>query len=322
MRGFYKDKKVLVAGGTGLIGRPLVRMLKEAGAKVLTVAMDGKFKLDLRVPANCHLACEDQEVVFNLVGVKGSPSATLRYPARFFTPTLQTSINMMEAARQCKVKHYLYTSTVGVYEPAPVFHEDAMWQGSPSENDRFAGWAKRMGELQAEAYDIEFGFKTSIVRPANVYGPWDNFDSSSAMVLPSLIAKVVHQDGPLLVWGDGSAIRDFVHADDVARGMMLVVERQYYQPVNLASGRTTTIKEVAELIAKHAPGGPREVIFQPDKLTGDKIRLMDITRANSLGYSAQVDLEAGIAETIHWYTHNREHTNTRYIAFRDEIFSK
>ena len=317
---FYKNKKVLVAGGTGLIGRPLVDNLMRAGARVTVASMDGASPCDLREFSNCIDACDGQDVVFNLVGVKGSPSATKRYPARFFTPIIQTSINMMEAARRAGVKHYLYTSTVGVYPPAEVFHEDDVWKGNPSPNDWFAGWAKRMGELQAEAYAIEFNWKSSIVRPANVYGPWDNFDSKTAMVLPSLIARVVENPGPLTVWGDGSAVRDFIHAEDVANGMMLAVEQGITEPLNLGSGNPVSIKDVAELVAKYAPGGPREVIWDADKPGGDAMRLMDMTRANSYGFHPKVSLGEGIRDTIAWYVANRETAKNRYIAFDDEAF--
>ena len=194
---FYKDKSVLVTGGTGLIGRPLVEMLIAAGAKVTVVSLDDPsrapkgctfVKADLREFNGCMDVCKDKEIVFQLAGVKGSPAMTAKRPASFFVPTMQFSINMMEAARRSGAERFLFTSSVGVYQPAEVFYEDSVWTTFPSPNDRFAGWAKRMGELQAEAYKIEYGWdKISIVRPANVYGPFDNFDPENAMVVPSLI---------------------------------------------------------------------------------------------------------------------------------------
>jgi GDP-L-fucose synthase len=336
---FYRGKKVLVAGGSGLIGTPLVEMLADKGASVRIISMDkygshsdmkiryksgsegDSFVRDLRYFNNCEDMCKSMDIVFNLVGVKGSPSATLKYPASFFVPTIQTSINMMEAARRAGVKHYLHTSTVGVYPPAEVFHEDDMWKGNPSPNDWFAGWAKRMAELQADAYAVEYDWKCSIVRPANVYGPYDWFDSSTAMVLPSLIARVVNGENPLTVWGDGSAIRDFVHAKDVARGMMMAVEQGITKPLNIASGKPVTIKEVAEIVARNAPGGPVEIIWDKNKPKGDARRLMDISRAQNYGYQPIYDLEKGIKETIEWYAANRESAGKRYIAFNDREMS-
>ena len=117
------------------------------------------------------------------------------------------------------------------------FYRGRCLEDLPSENDKFPGWAKRVGELQAEAYAIEYGWKkVSIVRPANIYGPYDNFDPANSMVVPSLIRRALAGEDPLTVWGDGSPIRDFIHAEDVARGMMLAVEKGVTEPINLGSG--------------------------------------------------------------------------------------
>ena len=260
---FFKNKKILVTGGTGLIGMPLVRKLVELGANLTVVSLDKSpnidksvnfVNLDLRSFENCLKVCRDKEIVFNLIGVKGSPKMTLENPASFFIPTITFSINMMEAARQSGVQRYLYTSSIGVYQPSDVFNEDDVWSTFPSENDRFAGWAKRMGELQAQAYDIQYKWdKISIVRPANVYGPYDNFDPENAMVIPSLINRAMSGERPLSVWGDGSPIRDFIYTDDVADGMLEVVKQGYNKPINLGSGKGVSIKEIATSIANKMP---------------------------------------------------------------------
>lgn len=167
-----------MTGGTGLIGRPLVEMLIETGAKVRIASLDdpsrahpgAEFKqVNLTRYDNCLKVCDGMDYVFHLAGIKGSPAMTSKKPASFFVPTILFSINMMEAARECNVERYLFTSSIGVYSPSEVFYEDDVWKTFPSENDRFAGWAKRMGELQADAYGIEYNWdKISIVRPANV----------------------------------------------------------------------------------------------------------------------------------------------------------
>ena len=165
----FKNKKVLVTGGTGMIGRPLVSLLVDRGAEVYVVSLDEphglpssvKFvKADLTHFSNCLEACEDMDYVFNLVGVKGSPKMCKEQPADFMVPMIQFNTNMMEAAMKQNVKWYLYTSSVGVYHPAEVFKEDDVWRTFPSDNDRFAGWAKRIGELQAQAYSIQYGWET------------------------------------------------------------------------------------------------------------------------------------------------------------------
>jgi GDP-L-fucose synthase len=325
---FYKNKKVLVTGGTGLIGQPLVEMLIAKGAHVTVASLDDPsrasagviFKrVDLREFSSCLDICKDQEIVFQLAGVKGSPAMTAKRPASFFVPTLTFSINMMEAARRAGVARFLFTSSVGVYSPADVFYEDDVWKTFPSPNDKFAGWAKRMGELQAEAYKIEYGWdKISIVRPANVYGPYDNFDPNNAMVIPSLIKRAMDGENPLTVWGDGSPIRDFIHARDVARGMLLAVEKGINEPINLGSGSGVTIKQIAEIVATHIPNGPIPLVWDTTKPAGDAKRLMDISKANSYGFQPSISIEEGIIETIAWYANNRNTANNRYNAFTEK----
>jgi GDP-L-fucose synthase len=319
----FKDQKVLVTGGGGMIGRSLVRLLVEREAKVyiadLTKPTDLPegvvyMKIDLRNFEDCISACEGMDYVFHLAGVKGSPKMCAEQPVDFMVPMLQFNTNMMEAAHRANVKWYLFTSSVGVYAPADVFYEDTVWNTMPSPNDRFAGWAKRMGELQAEAYGIQYGKKNiSIVRPANVYGAYDNFNPANAMVVPSLIRKAQEND-VLEVWGDGSTIRDFIHADDVALGMIYAVEKQITEPINLGSGKGYSIKEVVDMVVKHS-GKQLEVKWLTDKPAGDKIRLFDMTRAKSYGFDISVSLEEGIKSTTEWFLNNKEILDKRYNAF-------
>ncbi len=327
LRSYFSGKRTLVTGGTGMIGRALVARLVDAGAKVRIASLDDPsrahpkaefLKADLTRFEECRRACKGIELVFHLAGVKGSPLMTSKKPASFFVPTISFNTNMMEAARQCGAAKYLYTSSIGVYAPAPVFREDDVWKTFPSDNDKFAGWAKRMGELQADAYRIEYGWQgVEIVRPANVYGPYDNFDPDNAMVIPSLIRRALDGEDPLTVWGDGSTVRDFIHAEDVARGMMLVMEKGLGKPVNLGSGEGVSIRRLVEIIVSRLKRKPR-VVWDSSRPAGDRTRLMDISRAKALGFEPRVPIEEGVAQVMDWYAGNRKAALKRYNVFTEK----
>jgi len=325
---FFKNKKILITGGTGLIGMPLSQMLIDMGAKISIVSLDkkpklnGKFKFlkkDLREFKNCLQICKNQEIVFHLAGVKGSPLMTTKKPASFLVPTVTFTFNMMEAARRCGVKRFLLTSSIGVYAKSKIFYEDSVWKTFPSENDKFAGWAKRLCELQAEAYKIQYNWDAiSIIRPANVYGPYDNFDTKNAMVIPSLIKKIINTKNKLDVWGNGSSIRDFIFSEDVARAMIHAVYKKINYPINVGSGKEVTIKELVNSIIKATKKENVKINWQKNKPSGDKKRLMNINKLNKTGFKNFTSLDLGIKKTVDWFNKNKKY-NGRYNSFTEKI---
>jgi len=173
-----------------------------------------------------------------------------------------------------------------------------------------------MGELQAEAYAIEYGWdKIAIVRPANVYGPYDNFDPANAMVIPSLVKRALDGENPLVVWGDGSPVRDFIYAKDVAKGMLVALEKCPGYPINLGSGVGYSIKQIVEVIVNNMEKKP-EVVWDTTKPAGDKKRLMDISRAKGLGWQPEISIEEGIKEVMQWYKDNKDIVDKRYNVFK------
>ena len=327
----FKNKNILVTGGSGMIGRQLVSLLLSDDANVHVADLNKPVNMsnsinfhniDLKDFSNCKEVCNGMDYVFNLVGIKCSPQVCLERPADIMGPMLQFNTNMLEAAMLANVKWYLYTSTVGVYEPAEVLYEDDVWKTQPSRNDWYGGWAKRMGELQCQAYEKQFGKgKCSIVRPANVYGPYDNFDPENAMVIPSLINRAMSGDRPLSVWGDGSPIRDFIYTDDVADGMLEVVKQGYNKPINLGSGKGVSIKEIATSIANKMPD-KCEIIWDTSKPAGDVKRIMNTERAESIGIKPKISLDEGIETTIKWYNKFNNKDLNRYNAFTDKLYTK
>ena len=327
---YFKNKKILVTGGTGMIGIALVKKLLNQKALVTIASLDNKNifegedvtfkKVDLRNYENCIEVCKNQDFIFHVAGVKGSPAVAVKKPASFFVPTIVVNTCLLEAAFRSGAEHVLYASSIGVYSPADIFYEDSVWKTFPSENDKFAGWAKRMGELQLESYKVQYDFSNfSIVRPANVYGPYDNFDVNNAMVVPSLIRRALEEKKDYIeVWGDGSAIRDFIYADDVAQGMIHVVENKISEPINLGSGSGVKIKDLIETIVKKLPDKKLSIKWDTSKPTGDKVRVMDMTKAKKLGFKCKVSLEEGIEKTISWFLENKEYSSSKYNSFNEK----
>src|SRR5207247_1169931 len=196
---------------------------------------------------------------------------------------------------------YLYTSSIGVYPPAEVFYEDDVPKGVPSPNDRFAGWAKRTGEVQAEAYKIEYGWKdVTIARVCNVYGPYDNFDRENAMVVPSLIRRAVEGEDPFTVWGDGSPERDFLHARDAASGILISSKNGKGLVLNIGSGVGLSIKQLVKTVTSYMDK-KHKIVYDTSKPAGDKRRVMDVSRAKKIGFERQIPIEQGVRETMDWY---------------------
>ncbi len=309
-----------------MIGRPLVQMLIDRGARVRIASLDNGARAhaqadylccDLTYFENCLKACNDMDIVFNLLCTKGSPKTAAAKPASYFVPMVMYNTNLMEAARRGGVKSFLFTSSNCVYPPAEVFYENDPLQGPYSPNDPGAARAKRMGEYQAQTYALEYGWhNVSIVRPANVYGPYDNFNPFNSMVVPSLIKKVAEANKEIKVWGDGSAIRDFIYTDDVARGMILAVEKQLGPdyPINLGSGTGVTIKQLIETIAQIS-SKKLEIIWDTSEPGGDKKRLFDTTQARKIGFMPQVSLEEGLRITYNWYLENKDLAENRLDIF-------
>lgn len=319
---FYRGARVLVAGGTGTIGIPVVRRLQDRGARVRVVSMDSPEyavrvlpgevdfqRMDLTDYENCRSAVQGTDFVLNLVGIKGSVGIGQTKVASYLVPMLRFQTNLMEAAFHEKAARFLFVGSICEYpRMAAAKTEDTVWDGMPQQNDRIPGLAKRIGEVQAEAYQLEYQWDAvRIVRPSNVYGPFDDFNPESAQVIPALIRRVLDGEDPLRVWGDGTARRDFIYSEDLADWMLEALEKAPpCVPLNLGSGRGVTIREVVETICSCASRRPA-VEWEPQGPVGDPVRILEVERARrAIGFQAKVGLPEGIQRTMSWFQANRD----------------
>lgn len=315
----YNGTRVLVAGGTGTIGVPVVRELLKRGAEVTIVSLDDRSRaesifghrfeemnfmsLDLTSEDSCKKAVASQDFVFNLVGIKGSVGIGETKAASYLIPMLRFQTNLMEAAYNEGVTRFLFTGSVCSYPQANKHFEDNMWNGMPKQNDRIPGIAKRVGEILGEAFQLEYGWDAvRVVRPSNVYGPFDDFNPATAQVIPSLIYKVLHATSPINVWGDGSAIRDFIFSEDVAFWMLEALEKAPSNyPINLGNGNGLSIKTIAETIVR-VINPDCKIVWDSSGPVGDPTRIMSMDRAKEvLGFHQITSIEEGITKTVAWY---------------------
>ncbi len=308
----FRNKKCLVTGGTGLIGRQVVDILIESGAKVKIVSLD---KVNVNKKARhiygdltsfdfCKKVTNNTDFVFHLAGIKGSIEVTKTKPASFFVPLLMFNTNVLEACRINNVKKVVYTSSIGAYTPAAVFKENQNQDGPPM--DMFPGWAKRISELQIQSYKIQYGLENfAVVRPCNVYGPGDNFDPNNAMVIPSLMYRIYQKEDPVVVWGDGKAIRDFAYSKDVAEGIILALHYGTKGSfVNLGSGKGYSIKQLVNALHTFLDFNYR---FDATKPSGFPKRVMDLSLAKKIiHYNPTTPLKTGLQKTWNWFINNRK----------------
>lgn len=324
---------ILITGGTGMIGRYLTEMLVDKGDydTIIIAALDnptdipsGKrivySNIDLRDRGECESLFRHWQprTVYHLAGVKGSPKVAAEQPDRFMVPMMQFNTNVMECAKNFDVDWLLYTSSMGIYAPKAMSFEDDDWSTGtpyPSKNDWYAGWAKRVGEIQLQAYAVSGWKRWSIIRPANVYGRYDNFDPASCMVIPATIRKVLEADKYIEAFGDGSNIRDFVHAADVAKQMKFMVDNKLNTILNSSSGTGITIKE---LIMKTMKAANRDLpIRWMGGPSGDAARVGSNQKAKNEGFSPCVSLETGLKDTIEWFKNNKDFK--RYNSFQETV---
>ena len=305
------DATVVVTGGTGFLGRHVTEELRRHGAKVFAL---GSRNYDLRRRAEADRMLVDirPDAVVHLAAVVGGIGANRSEPGRFFYENALMGIELLEACRVAGVAKTVISGTVCAYpKHAPVpFQETGLWDGYPEETNAPYGLAKKMLLVQAQAYRTQYGMNAVYLLPVNLYGPHDNFDLESSHVIPAMIRKFIaardHGQQRVVLWGDGSPTREFLHVRDAARAFRLALERyDGGEPVNLGSGEEITIRDLAALIAR-TTGYRGEVVWDPSRPNGQPRRRLATAKAREwLGFEASITLEQGIAEVAEWYGRGR-----------------
>lgn len=305
---FWNNKKILVTGGAGFLGKNVVEQLIMRGADPSNIVIPRSKDCDLKDNDNCKKIVDGIDVIIHLAAKVGGIGYNQKHPGDLFFDNAIMGLQLMESARIEGVSKFVAVGTVCAYPkftPVP-FREEELWNGYPEETNAPYGLAKKMLLVQAQAYRQQYGFNAIFLLPVNLYGPGDNFDPESSHVIPALIKKFVeakrNNEPYVEVWGTGSASREFLYVEDAARGIVLAAEKyDGNEPVNLGAGSEIQIKELVELI-KEIVGYEGEIRYDVSKPDGQPRRCLDVSKAlKYFSFEANIGFKEGLKRTIEWY---------------------
>lgn len=306
------DKRIMVTGGGGFLGRQVVEQIESRGASAVFVPRKADYDLTRLEDVRRALTAGEPQIVIHLAAKVGGIGINREKPGEFFYDNLLMGVQLMEQARLAGVEKFVSIGTVCAYPkmcPVP-FKEDDLWDGYPEETNAPYGLAKKMLLVQGQAYRQQYGFNAIYLLPVNLYGPGDNFDPASSHVIPALIKKCIDAQTAgqrsIQAWGSGRASREFLFVRDAAAGIALAAESyDDPAPVNLGSGAEMTIKELMTMIAE-LTGFTGTIEWDPSQPDGQPRRCLDVERAQrAFGFSAQTPFRQGLVETIEWYRAHR-----------------
>lgn len=316
---FYTGRNVLIAGGAGMTGQSLLRRLLDEGAYIRATEYRSR-KIDVRhrnlEVAPCDLRNEDEaravfrdmDIVFLCAARVGGARPIRENPSSLIMYNLDLHARLISLAAEMNVQRCAFISSSYVYpDTGRPNIESEGFEGNPWIPVNYGlGWIKRYLETLCKHFHMTSGTDYAIVRPANIYGPYDNFDIEECHVVPGLIVKAVSQMDPLEVWGNGEDVRCFTHVDDLVDGLMLTVEKYAVaEALNICIRETHTVKDVLHHILEHLDFHPR-VVFNSAKPSLIPYKVSDPSRARELiKWEAKIDLAAGLKRTIDWYVGHR-----------------
>ena len=311
----FKNAKVLVTGGAGFVGINLINRLLDEGAQVRAtlynkdpVINDHRIEYirgDLRLEEDCEKVVDGMDYIFMCAANTSGAKVMSTTPLVHLTPNMLMNIQMLQAAYTFGVKKFLFISTNTVYPLTDFAVKESDVTNEFYESYHIVAWMKRFTEIVCEMYTnrIREPMKTVVVRPGNLYGPYDKFDWEKSKVIPAIMRRAIERHDPFEVWGDGMDLKDFLYIDDCIDGLMLAMEKlEEFEPINIASGIPVTIRDVLAQILKSADYDDADVQHDSSKPTMIPKRMIDISLAKEkLGFEPKVSLQDGIKRTVEWY---------------------
>ncbi len=295
-----KDGKFFVAGHRGLVGSAICRALRRAGYERLCLRSHAELDLLEQEAVRDFFAAERPDYVVLAAARVGGIHANAAYPAQFIYENLQIQNNVIHCAWQHKVKKLLFLGSSCIYPklcPQPIREEHLLTGPLEPTNEPYA-LAKISGIRMCQAYRAQYGFDAISAMPTNLYGTGDNYQPENSHVLPAVIrrfleAKVTGQKA-VRIWGTGTPLREFLHADDMAEACVFLMERySEAEHINVGSGQELSIMDVARLTAR-VVGFAGEILTDPTRPDGTPRKLMDSGRLFALGWRPRITLEDGL----------------------------
>jgi len=301
-----------VSGGTGFLGRYVVKKLEERGCREIFVPRSEDYNLVEMEAVKRLYRDAKPDIVIHLAAKVGGIGVTSKKPGEFFYENLMMGVQMIEQGRLSGIEKFVAIGTVCAYPkniPIP-FKEEDLWNGYPEETNAPYGIAKKMTLVQVQAYRQQYGFNAIYLLPVNLYGPGDNFDPETSHAIPALIKKCLDavETGKekITVWGTGEPTREYLYVEDAAEGVVLATEKyNKSDPINLGSGFEISIKDLVKLIAGLI-GFNGKIVWDTSKPDGQPRRLFDSSKAEKeFGFRAKTSFEEGLRKTIEWYKEQR-----------------